>query len=250
MEVRSEHRSDHAGTRAQVVQGTQEALQETLRGARVKVRGFFLSFMVLGVLQGPSVQASGRIDKAATLAARSCQAVTREALSGVNLEELVSDGSLAAEVWIAGEFVPDIRITLWGAEGEVKVEVVQTPSGAGRVCEQLREAYRSNPDLNTEEAAERIKTTIKTHTGATHPELKHLLEALRDLHFSSDLNSSIFFPNRSIILRVANGYEELSVRFNQPEPTADGVAYSGSLAISQLEVSQWVDKLTHTLGLP
>ena len=213
-------------------------------------REFLFSVMVLAFLHVPTAQASGRIDEAATLVARNCPAVTSEALSGVDLRELVSDGRLAAEVWISGEFVPDIRITLWEAEGESTAEVAQTSAEAGRVCEQLRRMYRSNPGLAPEEAAESIKTTVKTYTGVTHPELRHLLEALRGLHVRTDLSSSIFFPNRSTVLRVTDGYEELSVRFNRPEPTADGVAYSGEIVSSQLEVSQWVNRLTHILGLP
>jgi hypothetical protein len=210
-----------------------------------------LVLLAAAALTPLEVHATGqpRVDKAATLAARSCQAVTREALSGADVNELAIDGATAAEVWIAGEFVPDLRITLWKADGEATAEVAETPARAGSVCAQLRRIYQSDPGLTQEAVSKRIETRVKRYSQQSHPALASLLEDLRDLRLGTNLSSSLFLPNRSVVLHISNGYEKVRVVFNQPEPLADGVAYSGDPTVSQPQASAWVDRLVGSLGL-
>ena len=218
-----------------------------MRGHRVTKTGILFSIAGLSALQVQAAQASGRVDEAATRVARDCPAVTREALSGVDLKKLAFEGRIAAEVWIGGEFIPDLRISIWDAGNEIRAEVAQTSQEG--VCAQLRRIYRSEPGLTPEEATRRISTRVATFSEPTISELAPLLRELDNLNIRADLSDSIFMPNRRIALRVTNGLEEVSVRFNQPEPSAEGVAYSGLLMISQAQVAQWVDRLTNALGL-
>lgn len=230
-----------------MVQGAQETMQETLRWNRVIAETLLLAILALLAQQADAGQRS-RVDEAATLAARSCEAVTREALSGDDLDELAYESGTAAEVWIAGEFVPDVRVTIW-EDSEVRAEVAATEADAGRACAQLRRIYEARPAITPEEASKRIKTRLKRYSERTHPDLRPLFEDLRDLRISTDLSDSLFLPNRSVVLRISNGYEEVRVAFNQPEPSAEGVAYSGDLTVSQPEASRWVDRLIHSLGI-
>jgi len=77
-----------------------------------------------------------------------------------------------------------------------------------------------------------------------------LLEEAQHLEIETRLSDSIFMPNRRVAFRWVNGLEEVATSFNQPEPTVEGVAFSGELKVSQPAVGDWVDRLLRVLRLP
>lgn len=209
------------------------------------------SAVVVAIMLAAAGGSSGSSDaqQVATRVARSCPEMTERALSaGLALDEVAAAEQLAAEVWVGGEFVRDIRIVLWRELTGVKAEVAEAV-GEG-VCDQLREIYGSEPLLAPDEVVKRVSVRTRRVTEAEVPALRTIIERARELQLSTTLSSTIYAPSRSVRIRVTNGLEEVVVAFVEPEPSAEGVAFSGTLAVSQPEAAKWVDQLLSALGLP
>lgn len=184
---------------------------------------------------------AGSVDEIATLVARNCASVTRLAIARA---EDRAPGAVAAEVWMSGESCGDIRVTLWKDDhGKVFAERVSIPAGSGSACAQLKGLYRANPSLSPEDAAKNIQMETTAFTGEEKPVLSSLVEEAATLTLHTALSDSIFFPSRNVQLEISNGTERVLVEFHEPDPSVEGVAYSGSLEASQPEASAWVDKL-------
>lgn len=208
-----------------------------------------LTLITCGLLV-QDLSGSGRVDRVATLVARACPGVTLQVLDGGDLQDRLTVEGVAAETWVTGESVGDLRITLWKEKGgTVRAEVAQVSEGAGSVCKQLKRLFKADPSLSPDAAAERIDVQVDTYSSASIPELTRLLNEATQLELGTALSDSIFFPSRRIRLKVTNGMEVVSVEFHEPEPTVPGVAYSGSPEVSQPEVSSWVRQLLRVLGL-
>jgi hypothetical protein len=93
----------------------------------------------------------------------------------------------------------------------------------------------------------RIAVQRSNLSSKERPALAGLLLDLQELQLSADLSATIFAPSRSVRLRITNGMEEVEVRFNQPEPLAEGVACSGEMAISQPAAAKWAAELLSVL---
>ncbi len=211
---------------------------------------FLLTAGVLLSLLLQSACAVTRDERIATLVARNCGAITRMALSPADPKEKATSSGLIADVWVTGEFIPEIRITLWEANDGVRAEVARTTEELGTVCSQLLKLYGSSSSLTPEEASKMVKVAVRVHPESLVPELRQLFDQVRGLRVTAELSDSIFLPGRGVSMSVTNGFERMSVDFSSPEPTAGGVAFSGNPAPSQPQVSEWVDRLLRTLHLP
>lgn len=222
------------------MKGTQEAVQEALSGIEMK-RCLVVTLVALATFLATVPASAGVVDVAATLVARTCEDVTQRALEGTETQPSVG---AVVELWMTGEASGDMRITLWKTnEGRVKGQMATTPVESGPVCKQLKHIYKSDPSLTIASAAEQIEVTINSFSDLDYPGLPTLFAEIDSLTFSANLSESIFFPARNFRLEISNGIESASIEFQVPEPSVEGVAYSGSLEISQPEAATWVEKI-------
>jgi len=207
------------------------------------------TFAILALISLPlnPVFASGKVDKAATLTARNCPAITQIALSRDVKIDAQPILTYVVDVWLSGEFILDLRVVLSENSGLVRVDVIQAKKKA--ICVQLKKLYSSSPSLTPDEAAQLISLKAMMYSEAKFPHLRTLFEEARVLRLNTNLSNSIFFPSRGVTLRVTNGIEEAVVTFVQPEPSADGVAFSGKPTVSQPQAAEWVEKLLGILKL-
>lgn len=184
----------------------------------------------------------------ATRVARDCPEVTRRALLGeYELEDVATVDQPAAEVWISGEYVRELRIVLW-QEGSTTRAALAQAKGEG-VCRQLARLYASDSALTQDEAIGKIEVVRSLSSSRRHPQLGNSLKQLEEVSLNARLGSSIFAPTRNVRLRITNRMESVSVTFNQAEPSIDNVTYSETGAASQPEAAAWVEELLSVLRI-
>lgn len=211
----------------------------------MRMNASLLTILLIPLVVLPVGADSGQL---ATRVARDCPTVSERALSaGARLEEVATVDQAAAEVWVSGEFVRETRIVLWQEAAVSRAEVVQATGEP--VCEQLHRLYHAEPSLRADEAASKVDVRRNTFSAAGRPGLESVVQRLREVRLSAGLSATIFAPSRLVRLRVTNRMEEIEVRFNQPEPLAEGVAFSGEMAISQPSVAEWVADLLSVLRI-
>lgn len=193
-------------------------------------------------LMVPTSQATqGQVDEAATLTATTCAEVTQHAFETASNQSVVGR---TIELWLTGEASGDTKITLWKDEvGRVQGQILTTPAKIGSVCSQLKRMYMTDLSLTIVAAAQLAEIISYALSETRYPTLALLFEEAIDLTFNADIGDSIFFPSRNIHIEISNGLETASIEFQMPEPTADGVAFSGSLKASQPEAASWVSKM-------
>lgn len=205
---------------------------------------FALVFACLVAVPGLSV--AQREDTAATWVARNCGAVYDRIFQEPSPPR-VESGQIAIFVSLGGEWVRDTTIRLVLSENEVQGEAIQSKEKP--LCDQLLDLRRRQPALDVETAVQELTIVRRQVSSRKLPELLKHAQRLLSKKVSLRPDETLYFPGRSIQLRVSGFKEEISVSFSVPEPSADKSARWGSGRISQAELRDWVERLLKILEL-
>ncbi len=146
---------------------------------------------------------------------------------------------------MAGEFTPDTFAALLKTSNGILLVLAE--ANKEPICEQLLKSRRKDKGLTIDSASKKL-TFRESEILEENGKLAALWAESESLSFSTEQNSSIYFPNLSIIFRISNRSEFREVGFNSPDPSADRVAFSGVEGVSQPQILDWVKQLMAFLG--
>lgn len=208
------------------------------------MRACLLAFVLYVLIAPPSV--AQKEDLAATWVARNCGTVYDQIFKETPPAQ-VGLGQISISVVLGGEWVRDTAIRLLLSEKEVKGVVIQ--SEGKPLCDQLLELRRQKPVLDVNTVVRQVKILRRQVDSHSSPELLRHAKRLLAKDVSLRLDETMYFPGRSIQIRVSGFKEEISVSFSIPEPSADKSARWGSGRTSQPDLRDWVEKLLTILRL-
>ena len=230
------------------MEGTEGAVQETMRGSGLKRLWLVLS--LLGITVSQVATATSRVDESATWVVRHCGDV-REAIfewpEDVHIAH--AQGHRVVEIRISGEFVPDIQILLYKKEASASSNVVTVADGG--VCRQLQRLKQIKPQLTVMEAIPLIERSRETGTASANHALRSSLDALQEMRLTPWPRATLYQPSRTTSVKVSGMLEEIEVTFQEAEPLAERVAYTGEApGCSQPALAEWVHRIVETLEMP
>lgn len=218
-----------------------------MHGARLKQP--WLALFLLGIVVPQIAAGTIRVDQPATWTVRNCDEV-RKAIFEWPQDVLIAhaQGRRVVEIRVSGEFVPDVQILLHKAQTATFFSVVTVADGG--VCQQLRRLKRMKPHLTVEEAKALIETKRRTGTASANDALSARFDALKGIRVTPWPRATLYHPSRTTQVKISGMLEEITVTFQEPEPLAEKVAFSGDAPdSSQSALAAWVEGVVETLDI-
>lgn len=145
-----------------------------------------------------------------------------------------------------GEFVRETRILLVpGPNGKVQADIFQIADGP--LCKQIEMLHESNKHGTLEAAIESIKVDHKVVKQSEGVALHY--GNLLSHRIALTPSSSMYFPARGYAVSIEGEAGSIEIQLTAPEPTADGVAFSGTAEPAHTEVLEWIKTLLELLSI-
>lgn len=189
-----------------------------------------------------------RLAEAATWAIDACPAAYEQLFEGLRKVEPSGESEFPTiTIALGGEWTLDTCITLTKPASHLRAHVLQVYPQP--LCDQLVKFKVREPTLDLEDLLPRVRTRRATVSSADHPELVKHIAALEELEIRAWPSDSLILPSRSVQLTIVGIGSRLEIEYSEPDPAAQGAAYTRSPSPPDQELAAWVRALLQILDI-